>query len=464
MKSLVLLIICLICICSSAQNVELQLFASGLTNPVNAKHAGEDRLFVAERAGLIKIVNSDGTVLPTAYLNIDASVINTGGEQGLLAIAFHPNYSSNGFLYVNYIDNSGNTIISRFTRNGTNSADPNSELIILNIMQPFPNHNGGDMHFGSDGYLYISTGDGGSGGDPGDRAQNLAVLLGKILRIDVDNASNGNNYAIPVDNPFIADAGALDEIWAYGLRNPWKFSFDRQTNDIWIADVGQSSREEINMMPYSSSGVNYGWRCYEGNLPFDTTGCPAVGTLTFPIADYNHSGTPFTCSITGGYRYRGTTQTGLIGLYFFADFCSDEIGYIEEIGPNFILTFDDQYPGNGWSAFAEDNSGELYVIGLNSGNIFKIVDGNLSVTERDTHNIKIYPNPSTNQLSIDLSNSIDDIISIRIFDTHGRETIKFIPKNNELNTLLTDQFSKGLYLVEIINSKGNKQINKLIIN
>ena len=464
MKKVASFALYLLCSYNFAQNVEIQSFASGLINPVNAKHAGDDRLFVAERAGVIKIVNSDGTVNVTPFLNIDPSVIDTGGEQGLLSMAFHPNYTSNGFFYVNYIDNNANTVISRFTRNGTNSADPNSELVLLNITQPFPNHNGGDMHFGSDGYLYISTGDGGSGGDPGDRAQDLTLLLGKILRIDVDNTANGNNYAIPADNPFIANGSALDEIWAYGLRNPWRFSFDSETDDIWIADVGQSSREEINMMPYTASGVNYGWRCYEGNLPFNTTGCPAAGTLTFPISDYDYGGVPFKCSITGGYRYRGTTQTGLIGLYFFADFCSNEIGYIAEVGPNFILTFDDQYPGNGWSAFAEDNSGELYIIGLNSGAIFKIIDGNLSVPENDVFHVKIYPNPSRDRLSIDLSNSTADIVSIRIYDMNGRLAKNILPKNNELHTFSTEQLENGLYLIEIMNTQGNKQINKLIIN
>src|SRR5690606_3508882 len=227
----------------------------------------------------------------------------------------------------------GNTVISRFSRSATDPdlGDSTSELQLLTYTQPFQNHNGGGMAFGPNGYLYISSGDGGSGGDPGDRAQSLTTLLGKILRIDVDNTSNGNNYAIPSDNPFVGSPTAMPEIWAYGLRNPWKFSFDRSTGDLWIADVGQNEFEEINMVVSTAAGKNYGWRCYEGNAEYNQSGnCPPDNTLTFPIAEYSHNNDGLSkCSITGGFRYRGMAQPNLVGLYFFADYCSNEIGILQ---------------------------------------------------------------------------------------------------------------------------------------
>ncbi len=380
MKKITLCFMCMMYAFSFSQDIELETFATGFSSPVNVKHAGDDRLFVVERAGVIKILNADGTTNSTPFLDINPLVINSGGEQGLLAIAFHPNYAANGYFFVNYINNSGDTVISRFTRSTMDTADPGSEANLMTISQPFGNHNGGDMHFGpNDGYLYISTGDGGSGGDPGNRAQNLSLLLGKMLRIDVDGTSNGN-YGIPVDNPFVSNSAVLDEIWAYGLRNPWKWSFDRDNGDMWIADVGQSSYEEINRVPASSiGGENYGWRCYEANATFNTTGCPPMNTLTFPVAEYNYGGSPFKCSISGGYRYRGSLQSSLEGMYFFADYCSDEIGIVRETSPNvFQLTFEDQFNG-GFSAFAEDINGELFVVGLNSG-----TTGNVAVVKLNT--------------------------------------------------------------------------------
>ena len=204
--------------------------------------------------------------------------------------------------------------------------------------------------------------------DPGDRSQNITLLLGKMLRIDVDNTSAGKNYAIPNDNPYVTSADGINdprpEIWAYGLRNPWKFSFDTQTNEIWIADVGQYSIEEINMVTESTPNINYGWRCYEGNSTFNTTGCPASNTLTFPVAQYTHTGSAklFRCSITGGYRYRGTMYPNLQGLYFFADYCSNEIGTLESSGSNWNMSFTQGYPGNGWVAFGEDTQMANFIL------------------------------------------------------------------------------------------------------
>jgi hypothetical protein len=467
MKTIITLIITLFSLSSFSQNINIELFSNGLSNPVNIKHAGDDRLFVAERAGIIKIINTDGVLSSTPFLDINALVSNNGGEQGLLAIAFHPDYTNNGYFYVNYIDNNGDTVISRFTRSSTAVADPNSELVFMNISQPYSNHNGGDMHFGTDGYLYISTGDGGSGGDPENRSQNLTSHLGKLLRIDVDNpVIGGLNYSIPADNPFFGNTQNIkQEIWAYGLRNPWKWSFDRDTGDIWIADVGQNEIEEINMVPGTSSGINYGWRCYEGNATYNTANCPSANTLTFPVAQYTHSNDGiFKCSITGGYRYRGIAQPTLDGLYFFADYCSDEIGYVQENGTTFNLTLIDQFGNDGFSAFGEDINGELYIAGIRTGIIYKIVDADLSVEEQSLFNIKMYPNPVIDSLHLDFRNTTHVIKEIHIFNLHGKLVKSVSTPKNTITTLSTKEMQSGLYFIEINAENGNKKTSKFIKN
>ncbi|TYA57247.1 PQQ-dependent sugar dehydrogenase [Formosa maritima] len=453
-----------------SQDIELEMFASGFTNPVSIKHAGDSRLFVVERGGIIKIVNSDGTTEATPFINIDPRVLSSG-ERGLLGLAFHPQYNSNGFFFVNYINNSGNTVVSRFITNppDSNVADDSTEEILLTITQPYSNHNGGDLAFGNDGYLYIGLGDGGSGGDPGDRAQDLTTLLGKMLRINVDNSDGGNNYAIPADNPYpnTEEPNALPEIWASGLRNPWRFSFDRQTQDLWIGDVGQGQIEEIDMVTSDQAGVNYGWRCYEGNQVYNTSGdCPAnTNDLTFPIAFYTHSSSGnFKCSITGGYRYRGTAQPNLNGLYFFADYCSDEIGILENDEGTWNMTFTEPYNGNGWTAFGEDVEGEIYVAGIDSGDIFKINEPNLSVDENTLFDVKIFPNPATNQFTIQFTNTKISIETINIYNLQGK-LIKSISKNMESSVNVSiENMAKGFYLIELLSDTSSKKINKLIIN
>ncbi|WP_460219219.1 PQQ-dependent sugar dehydrogenase [Psychroserpens sp. MEBiC05023] len=470
MKTITLFLACFLMSISNAQDVTIDIFATGLSSPVNIKHAGDDRLFVVERPGVIRIVNTDGTVNSAPFLDINPQVIDFGGEQGLLALAFHPDYVNNGFFYVNYIDNDGDTVISRFTRSTTNTADPSSEVVLLNISQPFSNHNGGDMHFGpNDGYLYISTGDGGSGGDPGNRAQNQTLLLGKILRLDVDvsqaQIDAGTTYLIPSDNPFVSDSAVLDEIWANGLRNPWKFSFDRTNGDLWIADVGQSGKEEVNRVPASSSGgENYGWKCFEGTSTFsNVTGCSTI-THTPPVAEYDYGGSPFRCSITGGYRYRGTAQTGLQGLYFFADFCSNEIGYVQETSANnFSLSFINSFSDGAFSAFGEDINGELYVCSLTTGTIYKIQDANLGINEQSLDAIKMYPNPVKNSLTFDLLSTSNQINAIQLFDVQGKLIQSYSNFNDQLITISTKHITSGIYIVEISNSSGDKTIRKLIV-
>nr|WP_321224643.1 PQQ-dependent sugar dehydrogenase [uncultured Psychroserpens sp.] len=468
MKKITFLIVSFFASLTFAQEIVLESFSTGLSSPVNIKHAGDDRLFVVERDGIIKIINADGTVNSTNFLDINDRVVDFGGEQGLLAVAFHPDYATNGFFYVNYIDNNQDTVISRFTRSSFGVADPNSEVELISVTQPFSNHNGGDLHFGPDGYLYISLGDGGSGGDPGNRAQSLNTLLGKILRIDVDvteaQIAAGTTYLIPADNPFISDTAALDEIWSFGLRNTWKFSFDRTTGDLWSADVGQNQIEEINKADASSTGgENYGWKCFEGNSVFqNSTYCNTINHET-PVAQYTHSSTGG-CSITGGYVYRGATQTTLQGLYFFADFCSDDIGYVEETTPgNYDITFVEDLSGIGISAFGEDVNGELYVVSLFQGSIFKMNEELLSVDEQSITEIKMYPNPAKNLLTIDASNTSNQVASITIHDLQGKLILTQSNFEDQMIRISTEMLTTGLYLIEIKNSKGNRSIRKLMI-
>ncbi|MBT8274462.1 MAG: PQQ-dependent sugar dehydrogenase [Bacteroidia bacterium] len=463
------LLCCLIWYMSSAQpEIALDAFGSGFNAPISITNAGDERLFITERRGAIQILNVDGTTNPVPFLDIDPIVIPPGGagdEGGLLGLAFHPDYLNNGYFYVNYINNSGNTVISRFnvSAGDPDIADPNSEFILLTIGQPFPNHNGGDIAFGPNGYLYIGMGDGGSGGDPGDRAQNLSLLLGKMLRIDVDN---GTPYGIPPDNPFFndGDPNTLDEIWAYGLRNPWRFSFDSQTGDIWIGDVGQGIYEEIDMAAATAAGLNYGWRCYEANTPFNTTGCPDMSTMTFPVGVYTHNSSGlFKCSITGGYRYRGSDNPDFVGVYFFADFCSDEIGaLVDEGGGSWTMSFSDPYNGQGWVGFGEDMNGELYVAGLNTGEIYKVVDANLSTESFELNGFKMYPNPAEDLLNFDFTHNLP--LEIRIFDLHGKLTINQTDFSSHSLSISTESLASGMYIVQVKGIDGNMTYKKLLVN
>ena len=364
MKTKLLLIFLFVTGLANSQTIDLELFADGFDSPTEIVNAGDDRLFVVEQSGHIKILKTDGTVNETDFLDL-SSIVNFSGERGLLGLAFHPSYIVNGYFYVDYINSEGNTVIARYTKSedNNNTADPASAMIMLTIDQPFSNHNGGCLRFGPDNYLYVATGDGGDAGDPGNRAQNVDVLLGKLLRLDVDAEAP----YIPATNPFISTDGA-DEIWALGLRNPWKFSFDKSTGDLWIADVGQGAVEEINKMPSTTAAVNYGWKCYEGNQEYDTSQCSDIGIYTGPAAQYLHEGSS-RCSITGGYVYTGTDYPNLYGKYFFADFCTSEIGYVNIDN---IVVWAGTFEG-GFTTFGEDVDGELYIAGSN-GSVYRITD------------------------------------------------------------------------------------------
>ena len=358
-----------------SQTLQPQLFASGFNEPVVITHAGDDRIFVVEQPGIIKVIENGST---STLLNMTQVVGSSGNEQGLLGLAFHPDFAVNGYGYffVNYTNNSGTTTISRFTVASNGTVSINSELIVLEIDQPFSNHNGGDIAFSPvDGYLYIGTGDGGSGGDPYNNSQNTQSLLGKMLRLDVNGISNSSPYFIPSDNPFVNNSSYAPEIWSLGLRNPWRFSFDRDSGDMWIGDVGQNAMEEIDFELAGNGGENYGWRCYEGTNSYSSSGCGGSSSYTFPIYQYNHSGGA--CSVTGGYIYRGNQYPNFVGNYVFADFCSADFWMYDSNTQSVSLTgINALYV----STFGEDNSGELYYAELYSGNIYKITDTSVVYT------------------------------------------------------------------------------------
>jgi glucose/arabinose dehydrogenase len=372
-------------------------FAMGLNDPVDISNSGDNRLFIVEQAGYIRIIDASGNVDPDPYLDIHERV-QSGGEQGLLGLAFHPGYSENGFFYVNYTGDGDSTHISRFTVSAANpdSAAANSEMKLMTIFQPFQNHNGGELSFGPDGYLYIGLGDGGAAGDPGNRAQNPMEYLGKMLRIDVDADVP---YGIPPGNPFNGSLSTLNEIWALGLRNPWRFSFDRLTGDLWIGDVGQNNVEEIDFQPVSSTGgENYGWRCYEGNNPYNTENCLAQNNYTFPVHAYTHAATG-SCSVTGGFVYRGSQYPAFYGKYFFADYCSGIIWTLFNVSGNWVAENMGQFSGNNFSTFGEDSQGRLFIAGHTNGIIYRVDETGTGADESRTESvINIYPNPFTNEL------------------------------------------------------------------
>lgn len=365
-----------ICITPAFAQPKIQLvdFATGFNLPVDIAHCGDSRLFVVERGGRIRVLDSLGNHLGI-FLDIVQRVNSGQNEQGLLGLAFHPNYAQNGYFFVNYTKpNGGTTRVARFSvkPNNPNEADPNSELAILEQTQPFWNHNGGCMKFGADGYLYISIGDGGSGGDPQNNGQKKNTFLGKILRVDVNNSSQAQPYVVPPDNPFVGDASYSPEIWSLGWRNAWRFSFDRLTNDMWIADVGQNIWEEIDFEPANTPGLNYGWRCYEGSNPYNTSGCQPASAYVAPIFEYNHSGGNG-CSVTGGFVYRGTQFPDLYGCYLFTDYCSGRWWYTRRNADGtFSTAVLTTLSGYQYSSLGEDRNGELYVALLGSGRIQRV--------------------------------------------------------------------------------------------
>lgn len=346
-----------------------QTVTSGLNAPVGITSAGDGsgRLFILEQPGVIRILQND-TLAPAPFLDIRDRVGSSGSEQGLLGLAFHPRYTENGYFYINYTDLNGNTVIARFTVSADNPdrADPNSEARLLAVQQPYPNHNGGMLAFGPDGFLYLGLGDGGSGGDPLGNGQSLNTLLGKILRIDVDG---GTPYAIPPNNPFVNEAGKKPEIWAYGLRNPWRFSFDPQTDDLYIGDVGQNLWEEIDYLPAGSpGGANFGWNYFEGLHPYDNRAAPASLSTVQPVAEYGHDQG---CSVTGGVVYRGSSLPEWQGVYLYGDYCSGNTwGLLRDVQGSWKNALLFENTGR-ITSFGQDEQGEVYLVD-HTGNIARL--------------------------------------------------------------------------------------------
>ena len=381
MKQLFALAALLPVIALHAQNpvqLKLNTWATGLTKPVDIAHCGDSRLFVVRQAGVIRIVTDSNTVLPTPFLNIQNVVNDVNNEQGLLGLAFDPDYANNGFFYVHYTGGSGNgnSVVSRFTVSAdSNIADAGSEVVLYTWPQPFSNHNGGDLDFGPDGNLYIALGDGGSGGDPLGNAQDLTDPLGDILRIHPEPDST---YSIPLDNPWVNAGGdTLPEIWASGLRNPFRFGFDRLTGDIWIGDVGQNAWEEIDFWPAGNfDAANFGWRCYEGDATYNTSNCQPQSFYTSPVSVHENVATGGTwCSSIGGRVYRGAEFPRLQGRYIYTDYCAGEFwsltpdglgGWVDE---NLLSS-----GAQGYAAICEGADGSLYVCNQTNGQIRKIVD------------------------------------------------------------------------------------------
>ncbi len=396
--------------------IQLQIAFQNLlfSRPVDLQHAGDgsDRLFVVEQAGVIRVFdNNAGVTSSQIFLNIQNRVNDSGNEEGLLGLAFHPNYKSNGYFYVNYTATPPRrTVIARYRVSATNpnKADSTSEQIVLQFDQPFENHNGGQVAFGPDSYLYIASGDGGSGGDPQNNGQSLQTLLGKILRIDVNNPTGGKNYGIPSDNPFVNIAGNRQEIYAYGLRNPWRMSFDPVTKWLWAGDVGQNCFEEIDVI---EKGQNYGWRLMEGNYCFtppsicNPSGCNMTG-LVKPILDYGRS---LGGSVTGGYVYRGKNVLELTGAYIYGDFVSGRIWALRYDGVNPPVNTPLMDTNLGIASFGIDKNHELYICVFEGS--FNVIDdriyrfkptassvddsGNVPKSNRLAQN---YPNPFGNDV------------------------------------------------------------------
>lgn len=459
MKKFILSSILLCYFISSPQTIDLQYFANGFETPIEITQPINDtRLFIIQKNGIVKILNNDGSTNEVPFLDISSSILNNG-ERGLLGLAFHPNYNSNGFFYVNYINLDGNTVIARHSvSSDENVANSELQTILMTINQPFEEHKGGTLKFGPDGFLYIGLGDGGGSGDYYGFSQNLTIdttnpstiYLGKMLRIDVDSNSP---YGIPQTNPLIGQLGK-EEIWAKGLRNPWKFSFNRLNGDLWIADVGQENIEEINKIsfPFSNSLTNFGWRCYEGNTTYNDADCPLINETQLPFAQYDHT---LGCSITGGYFYTGSAYPNFQNKYLFSDFCNGQIGMLDLEGN---ISWSTPFGGTNISTFGEDSSGELYVASLSSGTLYKIIDTSLNTSSFDKASISIYPNPTSDELFVKNENNIE-LSSIKITDLTGK-TVAY--QNSQLNSINISNLSKGMYFVTIKEKNGSISTSKII--
>lgn len=429
--------------------------------PVDIQNAGDgsNRLFVIEQEGRIKVFQNDSlTNSATTFLDVADQVLY-GGEQGLLGLAFHPNYEENGYFYVDYTtSDSRRTVISRFSvsQDDPNKADPESGIVLLEVDQPYSNHNGGQIKFGPDGYLYVSFGDGGSGGDPEGNGQNKSTLLGSIIRIDVDNPDQGINYGIPDDNPFVGNNNLWrKEIYAYGLRNVWRFSFDSETGKLWAADVGQDEYEEIDII---ESGKNYGWNIMEGLHCYNSSECDQTG-LELPIWEYSHDAPDGGYSITGGFIYRGSNARELYGYYIYADFVSGRIWAFAPLGnPTNMLIFNNT--GLSISTFGVDENNELYFASFSNGKIYKFDGQPTDVDENGELKINYqlnqnYPNPFNPDTIISFTLAESEKVKIEIYNNLGEKVDEIF--NEEANAGIhrvkwsARNFSSGVYYFKLIS-------------
>ena len=359
----------------SGVTVNVAVAVNGFDSPLDVTNAGDGsgRLFVVEQAGRIRLVKG-GALVERPFLDITGRIAS-GGERGLLGLAFHPDYPTDPRFFVNYTDRDGNTVVSQFTVSGADPdlGDPDSEVVLMHIAQPFANHNGGAVVFGPDGMLYIATGDGGSGGDPQGNGQRLDTHLGKILRIDVNVAAGSSTaYQVPADNPFATTAGAKPEIWFYGLRNPWRIRFDRETGDLWIGDVGQNAWEEIDVARAGQKGLDYGWNIMEATHCFNpSSGCDQTG-LTLPVAEYDHD---LGCAVIGGVVVRDPSQGRLNGGYLFGDACSDNLWLMDPAGDQLREAILVAKMGRTLSSIGEAEDGSVYATSLGNGELLRISAG-----------------------------------------------------------------------------------------
>jgi glucose/arabinose dehydrogenase len=453
------------------------------TQPIFLTNSGDgtDRIFVAQQTGVISVFPNDSMATSShVFLDISNLISSPSGEEGLLGLAFHPQYAANGYFYVNYTaPNPLHTVVSRFhvSQSDPNAADPSSEFKILQFDQPYNNHNGGMLVFGPDGYLYIGTGDGGSGGDPLGNGQSRSVLLGKILRIDVNSATTPLNYSVPADNPFAGNStGYREEIWAYGLRNPWRFSFDVVSGQLWVGDVGQGSREEVDII---EKGKNYGWNIMEGFLCYNPpSGCNQTG-LTLPLKDYNHTlGT----AITGGYVYHGVARPELQGAYIYGDYGSGRLWKLRYNGVSVTtdsLILDAPF---GISSFGVDQQNELYVVSYTGGTsgiyrFNRVVTS--SVGEATSQPIpktfvleQNYPNPFNPNTEIRYQLPAASWMTLKVYDLLGREVSTLVDGKRGAGTY-EEKFDardlpSGVYMYRMVarpvdGGSGSVSVRKLTL-
>lgn len=461
MKKFSTLLLLLACVSfAQAQQFKLMKFSSGYSNAVGIENCGDSRLFIVEQEGKIFISDSSGTRNPTPFLDITDRV-TFAGEQGLLGLAFDPAYATDGYFFVNYVNKAGNTQISRFrVSSNPNVANAASEKFILSITQPFNNHKGGCTRFGSDGYLYIGMGDGGSEGDPNNNSQNTMSLLGKMLRIDVH--SGAAPYNIPPDNPFVDSPNYRHEIWDLGLRNPWRWSFDAFNGQLFIGDVGQDAWEEVDVELKDAGGHNYGWRCYEGKHPYNLSGCKPQSNYVFPKYEYPHVDTSGgDCSIIGGFVYRGTRYPDLYGKYVFTDYCSGLFRLLyREGGQGRVRTVFDG-DNSSYTSFGEDANHELYVCNEINGTIYHIAYGaaqsNFAADKNSDNNFTFVPNPARNNITITYNSNKAEQVAVKISGILGQQ-VYTAPKtvNKGSNTWnINLNIHAGNYYLSIISASGS---------